>query len=238
MEIYNYMAIIIRILLERNFIADKAYAVADNNKERIEEDMEKLLRNNSFSLKLTTQQLIKMESIPLVILLQMLDKRAIEELKQRLWSDINFDNIYSAENGLNSMDNILETNIMVLPRYRCIWDGASREKHHMIDINTFLENSFFVEVSNAKVEGKYEVINHFLNPRYFELCYDEKSELYLKLAMSPLTKDITLKLDKFFDVEDGAPVNYFMIEELSMEEQDKLIDNINKVTQLSHQQNR
>lgn len=228
LEIYNYMALIVRILLDNHFKADMMLA-ADTGESKAK--VEELLSCESFSLERISAVIEenKDDSLLLTVLLQKLDIIAQERREEALWLDVmDFANMRCL-NALNSDANAEETKVILLPRYNCIWEGKSREQHHLLDINTFLYHCFSVEVENGMIGGKYTVKNYILNPQYFGICMDDFNELFLQVSASPLTKDIELKESRFHEVVESGKINYFMIEELGEKDQEQLITYIEKV---------
>lgn len=230
-KLYDYMAGIIRYLLDEQFETDLAYAVASDDEKNMLEEAEELLEEDSFSstdLNILPD-VYKYNTIMLFFLLQKLDEKAAERLEEELWIDkLDFESVRRMD-SLNSEDNVKETNIIILPRYTCIWDGKSRDEHHAIDINTFLHHSFYVEVNEGKIDGKYTLKNYILNPQDFGLCMDNESELFLPIAVSPLTDEVKLECEKYREDEKGAAINFFMVKELGVNIQAKLTGYIEKV---------
>jgi len=224
------MAVIIRYLLNENFEADMAYAVASNHEKNMLEEAEELLEEGfsltDFSILSDTY---KSNLVMLPFLLQKLDEKAAKLLEEELWIErLDFESVRCMD-SLNSEDNVKATSIIILPRYTCIWEGKSRDEHHAIDINTFLYHSFYVEVNEDKVEGKYTLKNYILNPQDFGLCMDDETELTIPVALSPLTDEVRLDDERYQEYEKGAFVNYFMIKELNGHMQAKLTEYIEKV---------
>lgn len=235
MEIYDFMAAIIRHLLNRKFKFDKVGAVAADSRKDIEERIEKLLEENSFSLTDPESFLDVYAGSPifLTFFLQKLDEIAADYLEDELWKKkINFEP-FQCMDSLNSQDNKKKTNIIMLPRYECIWEGKSRERNHLTDVNTFLRHSFCVETKSGKVEGKYTIKNYILNPKYFALCMNEQNELFLPISVSPLTDDVALKDTRYQQRKKGENINYFMVEEPDEKVQNQLIAYIEKVMRKS-----
>lgn len=224
MELYDCMAVIIRHLLNKGFKPDEAGAIALDSRMDMEERIEELLAENSFSLT-DLESLLGICGGNLMLLflfLQRMDEMAAKQLEDGLWKKkMNFEP-FQCMDSLNSQDNRNKTNIMILPRYACIWEGKSRERNHLTDINTFLYHSYYVETRAGKIEGKYTVKNYILNPQYFALCMNEQNELFLPISVSPLTDDVMLKDIRYRQKKKGADINYFMIEELAEAVQNKL----------------
>lgn len=229
-KLYDYMAAIIRYLLDENFEADKAYAVAADDEENMLEEAEELLEEDSFSSTDfdVLQNVSEDKLISWAFVLQKLDEKASARLEEELWIDeLDFESVRYMD-SLNSKNNVKETNIIILPRYTCIWEGKSRDEHHAIDINTFLYHSFYVEVNEDKVEGKYTLKNYILNPQDYGLCMDDENELTLQVAVSPLSDEVRLDDERYQEHEKGAAINFFMIKELDECIQAKLTKYIEK----------
>ena len=155
--------------------------------------------------------------------MQLADEMACSKREDFLWRE-KLDWAETRDmDGLNSEKSRRETNILLLPRYRCMWEGMSRDKNHKMDINSLLENSFYVEVEDGKVEGKYIVRNHILNPAFFGICMREEVVPYLPIAVSPLTNRIKLdekKCQKYVIQNKDIDVNYFRIKDFYEQSQE------------------
>ena len=85
-KLYDCMAVIIRYLLNENFEADMAYAVASNHEKNMLEEAEELLEEGfsltDFSILSDTY---KSNLVMLPFLLQKLDEKAAKLLEEELW---------------------------------------------------------------------------------------------------------------------------------------------------------
>ena len=228
-KMYDCMAEIIRYLLDTGFDADEAYAVDSDAKKSILEEAGKLLEEDGFSLTDISVPQDTDTNTPffLIFLLQKFDEMAAKRREQEMWGKPDFE-IVRCMDSLNSNSNIEKSNILIIPRYTCIWEGKSRDRHHVIDINTFLQYSFYVEVANGKIEERYTIRNHILNPQYFGPCMDNNNELHISLSISPLTDEVRIEADKYLD-ERGPGINYFTVKEWNEDIQAKLTEYIETV---------
>ncbi len=213
-ELYDFMARIIRFFLDREDISiDALYAGAAEREEALYWDW--MLDGNEDSL-----MCIDIDEKPDLLLLdalQQADQLACEKREDFLWEEGVLAPGIRYMDGLNGEKNREKTNILLLPRYKCIWEGESREEHHRIDINSLLEDSFYVEIEDGKVDGKYTVAVHFLNPHFFDICMKEENTLFLSLAVSPVTDRV--KIDgrncrKYVEEDNGIKVGWFVIHDL------------------------
>lgn len=226
-KLYDCMAEIIRHLLDQGFDADAAYAMDTGNVEDMLEEAEKLLEEDSFSSTdfNVLSDLNVSNPFFLVFLLQKLDEMAVRQREQEMWDKPDFE-VVRCMDGLNSKNSVEQMNILIMPRYTCIWEGKSRDRHHEVNINTFLQYSFYVEVVNGKIEGKYTIKNHILNPQCFGPCMDNKNELSISLSVSPVTDEARIDADKY---QNEYGVNYFAVKEWSEDLQTKLTEYVEKV---------
>lgn len=144
-KLYDCMAEIIRHLLDQGFDADAAYAMDTGNVEDMLEEAEKLLEEDSFSSTdfNVLSDLNVSNPFFLVFLLQKLDEMAVRQREQEMWDKPDFE-VVRCMDGLNSKNSVEQMNILIMPRYTCIWEGKSRDRHHEVNINTFLQYSFYV----------------------------------------------------------------------------------------------
>ncbi len=117
-KLYDCMAVIIRYLLNENFEADMAYAVASNHEKNMLEEAEELLEEGfsltDFSILSDTY---KSNLVMLPFLLQKLDEKAAKLLEEELWIErLDFESVRCMD-SLNSEDNVKATSIIILPRY-------------------------------------------------------------------------------------------------------------------------
>lgn len=210
-ELYDFMARIVRFFLDEEVNVEELCA-ADGGEiplqDWISEENVLSLRDIDISAKTYLQ---------LADALQVADEVACGKREGFLWKEkMDWAEVRDID-SLNSESSSRETNILLLPRYKCMWEGASRDKNHRMDVNSLLENSFFVEMKDGKVEGKYTIRNHILNPALFGICMREEVVPYLPIAVSPLTGKIKRdkkKWPKYVIRENGINVNYFGIKDL------------------------
>lgn len=235
MRIYNFMAYIIQNLLKKNFKSEEASAIASKSREDMTEQIEGLLMECDFSVASTDSFLDTFgENLMfLALALQRLDELAAEQLEYELWKKKPDFEPFRCIDSLNSQDNRKETGILILPRYACIWEGKSRERNHLNDINTLLKHSHYIKTESGKIDGIYTVKNYILNPSYFALCMNAQNELFLPIAVSPLADWVVMKDIKYCHRKKGVDVNYFMVEELDEEVQKELSVYIEKVMRKS-----
>ncbi len=108
----------------------------------------------------------------------------------------------------------------------CIWEGESREENHRIDINSLLQNTFYIEIMDGRVNEKYTVLAHFLNPCFYDICSKEETTPFLSLAVSPVTNRV--KIDdkncrKYEETDGSIPQKWFAIDGLYDEQTESAV---------------
>ena len=98
--------------------------------------------------------------------------------------------------GLNSARSQKQTQLAILPRYSCIWEGHSRESNHVLDMNIYLEYSYFVELDGGKINGQYKIRIIYLICIY-GVCPDIQRELFVTAGLSPISKNIVLDVQTY-----------------------------------------
>lgn len=152
MEIYNYMAVIIRCILDSGYDIDKVFAAASDSIEQVMLEIDTILQNEADMLIKIDELIEKKDYFCLVFLLQRLDKLAYDRRENEIWRFGGYESMKSIR-GLNSDESIDDTQILIMPRYKCIWEGKSRSRNHIININTFLVHSFYAALEGGMVRG-------------------------------------------------------------------------------------
>ena len=214
-QLYDFMACIIRSFLDnKNVSIDMLYAEAAKKEEDVYWDWP--LDGSEDSL--TDIDIDTKSDLQKLDALQWADWRAGKAREEFLWEEGVLAPAILHMDGLNSEESRKKTNILLLPRYKCIWEGESREENHRIDINSLLRDSFYVEILNGKVNEKYTPVLHLLNPQFFNICMREENTLFLSLAVSPVTDQV--KIDegknyrKYEDEDNGIKQKWFAIDNL------------------------
>lgn len=226
---YDYIARIIRIFLAKKVSMERIYT---SNMEKIKTEEEKIYQILSIEEPIDLERLIdfmKEDYVCLLVLMIRLDELAYEKREKQWWEeDLSFEDQICIE-GLNSPESRSVTNLVLIPRYSCIWEGKSREEHHRLDINTFLKYSYCIELKDGKINGRFWLKNHILNPQIYGIHMNNSNELYLTVGLSPVSSQIVLKDIKYSEETDGYCSNYFMIDEYSKEEKEFLRNIVTKI---------
>lgn len=238
LELYDFMACIIRSFLDRTDISiDALYAEAAEDEKDIYWDWQ--LNGNEDSL--LDIDIHEKPDIELLDALQRADQLACKAREEFLWEEGVLAPGLRCMDGLNSEENRKKTNILLLPRYQCIWEGESRDEHHRIDINSLLQDSFYIEVVGGKVNEKYTVTAHFLNPYFYDICSKEEETPFLSLAVSPVTNRV--KIDdkncrKYVETDRGITQRWFAINGLYDEQTERAVTQSVKAAVFKANENR
>lgn len=216
-EVYDTMAVILQHL-NCHADAEKLYASSVLSKERHEAKLRKLFEGRK-ELDGRKGELLfdknKTDFVFLTVLLSFLDEKAYQLRKRRWETDIfSFDDMICTD-GLNSARSQKQTQLAILPRYSCIWEGHSRESNHVLDMNIYLEYSYFVELDGGKINGQYKIRNHILDPGIYGVCPDIQRELFVTAGLSPISKNIVLDVQTYEEKTAEYESNYFTVEPLN-----------------------
>ncbi len=161
----------------------------------------------------------------LLALLIHLDKKMAEE-RERIWWETSLDFCEFKElSALNSGESQMRTNILMLPRYKCMWESESRDKNHSGDINIFLEGSLCVFKDINTLFNKYTVNNLILNPRLYAFCMDKYNDMKLSVGISPISSEINIGV-RYIKAEEST--NYFCVKPITQYEE-YLEETLNKI---------
>ncbi|MCX4340517.1 MAG: hypothetical protein OSJ72_12835 [Lachnospiraceae bacterium] len=223
LELYDFMAGIIRSFLDRTDVSiDALYAEAAEAEKDICWDW----RLNGNEDSLLDIDIRDKHDVELLDALQWADQLACRAREDFLWEEGVLAPGLRCMDGLNSEENRKKTNILLLPRYQCIWEGESREENHRIDINSLLQNTFYIEIMDGRVNEKYTVLAHFLNPCFYDICSKEETTPFLSLAVSPVTNRV--KIDdkncrKYEETDGSIPQKWFAIDGLYDEQTESAV---------------
>lgn len=230
-EIYDTMAAIISYL-NRKADPEKLYASSDSAVEKNEVKLKELYSNKDRLDGINSRRLFeenKSDFVFLTVLLQFLDEKGYLLRKREWQTDVfSFEDMRCID-GLNSAENQRETHILLIPRYYCIWDGHSKEKNHILDMNIYMEYSYFVEIDEGKVQHQYTIKNYILDTGVYGVCPDDQRELFVTPGLSPVSKNILLDVRKYEEQAGGYNSNYFVVEPLSSKYEGDIRQRIRKV---------
>lgn len=227
MDIFSCMAQIIRLLINNKFDAAMAKCISETDLDEISHRIEKMLnecKENSWQSVYDAISREQYDEALYLALLQKLDKNAESLLKKLLWSNLRISENIKCMGALNK--NMEETQIMLIPRYDCIWNGKSREANHIMDINTYLQNFYYVEMLEGKLAGKYYIKNYILNPALYGVTLEKSNKLFVQIAVSPLARGIRLSMEKCEKDKEKHKYKFFSVNELSDDYQAQLLENI------------
>lgn len=228
-EYYDLMAQIICDVLHLEGFQPEALDVIETNEEQgLDEEAQQIIgsEDDQELLRLVKQKVGEQceDGYFLLILLQKLDQIANRKLKKYIERNAIYDH-FEIE-SLNSQKSVEETGIMLIPRFQCEWNGISRERNHLTNINSFLEYSFFVNKTGGLFQNGYKLKNIILNPKYYDCTRDELGKMHLVVGLSPVSKNVELKVKYFKRVEDGHNVQCFQIESFDEKTEEEIISSV------------
>lgn len=188
--------------------------------------LETLLDNENASVFLRQK---KWNPFQLSVLITKLDQYAHEQYKKDLdLLSFDFDDTIQM-NGLNSEQNQKETDILLIPRSTCIWEGKSGQANHRESINELLRYCCCVELKNGLVDGKYQIKNHVLLTGLYGISLDQENELSVTMGLSPVTEHISLEHDTYTRKINNVEINYFSVRKHGVQAEKFLVDAVKKI---------
>ncbi len=239
MELFDYMARIIRLLIDHNFEAEWVMALAKDDYAGVSEKVERLTDADDGRWRYFLDHISEenYDGIFLLVMMQKLDEWAAEVMEKYFWDESIIPDHMKMIEALNQ--NSGETQIILMPRYDCIWNGKSRESNHITDINTYLRHVYYAEVCEGRLDGKYLIKNYILNPAFYGVTLGEDNRLFVRLAVSSLAKGLKLAVRTYTKRKDGYDVNYFSVDELACRDQEILVGNMERIIlEADRQENR
>ena len=130
--------------------------------------------------------------------------------------------------GLNSQENRQQTNLLLIPKYQCIWLGKNTEKNHDTTCNLLLSHCIAVPLRNGLIKGKYSICCTLMDKSiYGNHCGRE----YLHVGLSPITENIDLNthLSKNTKSIKDISVNVFSVNDFRTDEENEIFSYICEV---------
>lgn len=127
MELFDYMARIIRLLIDHNFEAEWVMALAKDDYAGISEKVERLTDADDGRWRYFLDHISEenYDGIFLLVMMQKLDEWAAEVMEKYFWDESIIPDHMKMIEALNR--NSGETQIILMPRYDCIWNGKRVE---------------------------------------------------------------------------------------------------------------
>lgn len=225
-NLYNYMADIIKIFVDAHIDMDKLNAIPGKSMEESRQQIKALFDNKNMGVQtfLSNQKVSNHKNYAMLsVLLSILDEEAFRMERKKKIYKLDFSDIICID-SLNTEENRKKTDIMLLPRYSCIWEGKSRQEGHALDINALLRYTYSVILKNGKVCGEYTVHNYIMDERLYDVCMNKENQQVLSIAVSPVTENIDLSYDFYYEESEGLSTNYFTVKPYGEQTEKQLIE--------------
>lgn len=231
-QYYNLLAKIIKKILNEQKELEHIRALSNNEEDFLRQEDGKLVIDEIISDVQGMEKRLESDGVTLEQLIfweQIVEKLAYKEWMQELERQY-FDLEEFVEiSGLNSSDNQQETGVLLLPRFECIWEGESRQKNHITDVNTFLNYSYAVVLENGKIDSKYQVINYIMDSSLYGINLDRENELFVSLGLSPILESVILKTNKYQRNVNGRCINFFSVEKHNEDTEKVILDLVQRI---------
>ncbi len=228
-EYYDVIAQAIRTFLDQQPDAGDIYAMPCNTEKLLEREIIELL-NTKYSCPVSIlKSLEQRDSYFIKVFIVKLEEHAYRLFEKWMlkWS-ADFDDCREID-GLNSVQNQFETRLLLMPKFRCMWEGNSGQSNHCLDVNTFLRHSYVAELENGKIGGKYKVKNYVMNTSLYAGCLDSQNENTLTAGLSPVTEHISLSCQTYIKNKNGRETNCFSVNMHDDKTEKELVDQIQNV---------
>lgn len=230
-QYYDLLAKLIRKFLDGPMDIEDIMAYPNAQKNLLETELDILFEKDEGLID-RIKNAIEREDfhfIDLLCLISKLDEYAYEQYEHWLIRQgFEFQECIQLE-GLNSAKNQLDTEILLIPRYSCMWEGKSRYANHCTDINLLLKHSYVVVLKNGKVAGKYRVKNYIMDKTLFASSLNEQNESVACIGLSPLMENIKLAIRFYTKLTSMKKMNCFSVKKHNVQTERIMIEQVKKV---------